>query len=234
MKLLSVVLVFLVAFVVHVDSFSSLQIRTRPLAPYGFVLAAKKKGGSTSPSGGASVKATVGTAAKGKPGDIRVKLNIDVKNVGKKNEVVFVSASMFNNLLGPQKKASRVSDADNADNIMKAEEEAKKAFEKAEELKGKIEALKEQIIERNIGPDGTLFGVVAGKHVLEHLTKSAKLDIPAKATVKEMLAIDASGAVIETCAGAETKRGGTFIARVQLNEKVDLAAFGFSVEQKAK
>jgi ribosomal protein L9 len=176
----------------------------------------------------------VGTAAKAKPGDIRVKMNIDVKNVGKKNEVVFVSASMFNNLLGPQKKASRVSDADNADNIMKAEEEAKKAFEKAEELKGKIEALKEQIIERNIGPDGTLFGVVAGKHVLEHLTKSAKLDIPAKATVKEMLAIDASGAVIETCAGAETKRGGTFIARVQLNEKVDLAAFGFSVEQKAK
>ena len=101
-------------------------------------------------------------------------------------------------------------------------------------MKAKIEGLTGQVIERNIGPDGTLFGVVAGKHVLEHLTKSVKLDVPAKAVVKEMVSVDANGTVIETCTGGETKKGGSFIARVQLNDKVDPASFSFRVDQKAK
>ena len=215
---------------------ATLRAIRSPRATSSFILRAKKKSGAAKASGGGTpaVKATVGTtSAKGKKGDIRVRLNMDVKNVGRKGEVVFVSGAMFNNVLGPQKKASRVSDEENAQNIEKALENAAAAVEAAKQLKDKIEAMTGDVIERNIGPDGSLFGVVAAKHVLEHL-KDSKVELPVKATVKEMCEVDDSGAVVETCGGVETKKKGSYIARIQLNEKVDPATFAFSVQQKAK
>ena len=236
MKIIDVIVsLTLIFFFANVESFSFKGNSARPHTSA--LLHAKKKAGragSTNASGGSPiVKTTVGTTAvKGKKGDIRVKLNVDVKNVGRKGEVVFVSGAMFNNVLGPQKKASRVSDEENAQNIEKALEDAKIAEEQAKILKVKIEAMQGEVMERNVGPDGSLFGVVAAKHIIEHL--KAKVDLPKKSTVTEICEVDDSGNVVDTCRGLETKKKGAYIARVMLNEKVDSANFRFSILQKSK
>jgi large subunit ribosomal protein L9 len=203
------------------------------------LLAAKKnnkKGGSLDAGGGGLVKTTVGTTAvKGKKGDIRVRLNEEVKGVGRRNEVVFVSGAMFNNVLSPRKKAVRVSDDENAANIQKALEDAKQAEEEAIEILQQIQSLEGEVIERNVGPDGSLFGVVAGKHVLDHLKGCLGRDLPAKCEVKAIVRCTGGGAEgkeEEDCPNVEAKREGNYVASVMLNEKSPLAKFKFQVGQK--
>ena len=203
------------------------------------LLLAKKKKASSSPSHSNGIKtpvtAKVGTTtAKGKKGDIRVKLLLDVKNVGKKGEVLFVSGAMFNNVLGPQKKATRVSDEENAANIASAIEGAKQAEETAALMKKKIESINDAVIERNVGPDGSLFGVVAGKHILEHLKTANKIELPSRAEVKEICTISESGSVEGCLESIEAKKAGSFIAKLKLNDKVPLASYAFVIRPGEK
>ena len=174
------------------------------------------------------------TIAKGKKGDIRVRLNMDVKNVGKKGEVLFVSGAMFNNILGPQKKATRVSDEENAANIASAIEDAKQAEEAAAKMRTNIESIKDAVIERNVGPDGSLFGVVAAKHIIDHLKTVNKIDLPSKAEVKEICTVSEIGTVEGGLDGIEAKRAGSFVAKIKLNDKVPLASYAFVIRPGEK
>ena len=224
--------------VLLVEQYSAFKVRGASLRTSSVVLAKKKKASPPTPSGGGAkspVTAKVGTTAKaGKKGDIRVKLNMDVKNVGKKGEVVFVSGAMFNNVLGPQKQASRVSDEENAANIASALEGAKQAEEAAAEMKTKIEAIKGAVIERNVGPDGSLFGVAAGKHILEHLKTVSKINLQPKSEVKEICTVSESGTVEGCLDGIEAKKAGSFVAKVKLNDKVPLVSYSFVIQPGEK
>ena len=228
------ILVFLVIFELD-NAFQ----RTWRTSSRSVLLLAKKKKVSPPPSSSQGTKspvtAKVGTTtAKGKKGDIRVRLNMDVKNVGKKGEVLFVSGAMFNNVLGPQKKATRVSDEENAANIASAIEDAKQAEETAVLIKTNIESIKDAVIERNVGPDGSLFGVVAGKHILDNLKTSSKIELPSKSEVKEICTVSDSGTVEGCLDGIEAKRAGSFIAKIKLNDKVPLASYAFVIRPGEK
>lgn len=230
-------LVYFCGLFLIIAPFILAYVRSPARSVSGRALFAKKtKRGNSTPTTSKIplVSTKVGTTtSKGKKGDIRVRLNEDVKNVGKKNEVLFVSGAMFNNVLGPQKKAIRVTDEENAANIAKNLEDTKAAEDAAEVMKTKIEGMNDAVIERNVGPDGTLFGVVTGKHILEHL-KAAKIDVPPKAEVKKICILDESGSIGECLDGVEAKKSGNYIAKVKLNEKVALASFRFLVQPGSK
>ena len=230
-----IILVFLHIF----DLDNAFQRLLRTSSSSSVLLLAKKKKVSPSPSSSQgtkySITAKVGTTtAKAKKGDIRVRLNMDVKNVGKKGEVLFVSGAMFNNVLGPQKKAVRVSDEENAVNITSAIEDAKQAEEAAALMKTNIESIKDAVIERNVGPGGSLFGVVTGKHILEHLKTASKIELPSKTEVKEIRTVSESGTVEGCLDGIEAKRAGSFIAKIKINDKVPLASYAFVIRPGEK
>jgi len=193
-------------------------------------LEAKKKGGATgSPAvKSTAVKSTVGTvAAKGKPGEIRVKLLEDVKKIGKKSEVVFVSSAIFMNVLAPQRKAVRVNDEENASNVQAALEKVKELKAAAKEMGEEMSKLTSQKITRKVGKEGALFGVVANKHIIDHLT--AWRALPDKSMVIEICELSTDGSLGSCLENVEIKRAGRYVARVRLNSEVEPAEFNFEV-----
>jgi len=193
-----------------------------------FALEAKKKGSPAAQAAPTAIKSTVGTvAAKGKNGEIRVKLLEDMKKVGKKNEVVFVSSAIFMNVLAPQKKAIRVNDDENASNMAAALDKVKELKAKAKELGEEMSKLTGQKISRKVGKEGALFGVVANKHIIEHL--SAWKSLPDKSMVIEICEVSEDGSKGSCLDGVEIKKSGAYQAKVRLNNDIEPANFHFEV-----
>ena len=116
---------------------------------------------------------------------MKVVLLQDVKDIGKKDQVVTVSDVYARNFLLPRKLAKEATAA--AMNDVKAKESAKAHHKREEvkatnELKAKLDG-KEVTIKAKAGKEGKLFGAVTSKDVAAALKAQHKLDIDKKKIV---------------------------------------------------
>ena len=110
---------------------------------------------------------------------MKVILDKDVASLGRKGEVVVVADGYARNYLLPRGMAFRATPG----NIGRWEETRKVAGRKNE--KGKLKALKiaeklkgvEIVIEREMGEEGKLFGVVNTRDIVEEIRRKCSLDI---------------------------------------------------------
>ena len=116
---------------------------------------------------------------------MKVVLLQDVKDIGKKDQVVTVSDGYARNFLLPRKLAKEATAA--AMNDVKAKESAKahhkqEEIKAANELKAKLDG-EEVTIKAKAGKEGKLFGAVTSKDVAAALKAQHKLDIDKKKIV---------------------------------------------------
>ena len=116
---------------------------------------------------------------------MKVVLLQDVKDIGKKDQVVNVSDGYARNFLLPRKLAKEATTA--AMNDVKAKESAKAHHKREEvkaanELKAKLDG-KEITIKAKAGKEGKLFGAVTSKDVVATLKAQHKMDIDKKKIV---------------------------------------------------
>lgn len=116
---------------------------------------------------------------------MKVVLLQDVKDIGKKDQVVNVSDGYARNFLLPRKLAKEATAA--AMNDVKAKESAKahhkrEEIKAANELKAKLDG-KEVKIKAKAGKEGKLFGAVTTKDVAAALKAQHKIDIDKKKIV---------------------------------------------------
>eukprot|EP01039_Chlorochromonas_danica_P006946 gene6947-7686_t len=110
---------------------------------------------------------------KGKPSEkTRVKLLTDVKDIGKKGEIVFVSTVMYINALQAKKLAIKISDEE-MQSILKIEKEKQeKALQVAQNYAMKLKDLPNFILKRKANAaNRQLFGSVNTKHVEDELRR---------------------------------------------------------------
>lgn len=120
---------------------------------------------------------------------MKVILLQDVKNVGKKGDVVNSSDGYARNYLFPRKLAEEATDSNlHVLNAKKETERRKKLAEieaaqkLAEELKGK-----EIKIEAKSGDNGKLFGAITSKDVAELIKKQYKIEVDKKKVVMDTI-----------------------------------------------
>ncbi len=113
----------------------------------------------------------------------------DIKNVGKKGDVIQASDGYARNFLFPRKLAQEASDSNMHILNNKKENERKEKLEKLEaaqrlaaELKGK-----EIIIKAKAGESGKLFGAITSKDVAELIKEKYKIEIDKKKIVMDTI-----------------------------------------------
>ena len=116
---------------------------------------------------------------------MKVVLLQDVKDIGKKDQLVTVSDGYARNFLLPRKLAKEATSG--AVNDVKAKESAKahhkrEEIKAANELKAKLDG-KEVTIKAKAGKEGKLFGAVTSKDVAAALKAQHKMDIDKKKIV---------------------------------------------------
>ena len=116
---------------------------------------------------------------------MKVVLLQDVKDIGKKDQVVNVSDGYARNFLLPRKLAKEATTA--AMNDVKAKESAKahhkrEEIKAANELKAKLDG-KEVTIKAKAGKEGKLFGAVTSKDVAAAIKAQHKIEIDKKKIV---------------------------------------------------
>ncbi|MGI6776736.1 MAG: 50S ribosomal protein L9 [Acetivibrionales bacterium] len=113
---------------------------------------------------------------------MKVILKEDIKGLGKKEDMVEVSAGYARNYLLPRGLAVEAnSDNINIMNTKKAAEVKKKEreFERAKALAEKLEG-KTVVIKAKAGDNGRLFGSITNKDISETLKSNLKVDIDKK------------------------------------------------------
>ncbi len=116
---------------------------------------------------------------------MKVVLLQDVKDIGKKDQVVTVSDGYARNFLLPRKLAKEATASAMSD--VKAKESARahhkqEEINAANELKAKLDG-KEVTIKAKAGKEGKLFGAVTSKDVADAIKKQHKLEIDKKKIV---------------------------------------------------
>ena len=106
---------------------------------------------------------------------IRVRFLSDVKGQGKKGEVTFVSAALYQNVLASQRLAERVSDEQ-----FEKETAASAAADKEEQVRltalgAKILNMAPVQIKKKIGENSKIFGAITRKSLLETLRSSVRV-----------------------------------------------------------
>lgn len=148
--------------------------------------------------------------------NIRVRFLADVKGQGKKGEIGFVSAALYQNVLAAQRLAERVSDEQFAKETAEsaAKDEATRLHQT--ELKAKIDALTNVQIKKKIGENGKIFGAVTRKALLEHLRTlfPKEVEWSSKLTVLEILT--ESTGERSTKEGDDLRVAGKYTAKINL------------------
>ncbi len=107
---------------------------------------------------------------------IRIKLLTDVPNLGKKDDIAYVSISHFDNLLLPNKMAQKISDLDYEKNILNNQL-------KKQDILNKMQVFKEVlsgkciVIRKKVGSNAQLFGSVTAKSIMEKLKEHISVDL---------------------------------------------------------
>lgn len=120
---------------------------------------------------------------------MKVILLQDVKNVGKKGDVVNSSDGYARNYLFPRKLAEEATDSNlHVLNAKKETERRKKLaeIEAAQKLAGELKG-KEIKIEAKSGENGKLFGAITSKDVAELIKKQYKIEVDKKKVVMDTI-----------------------------------------------
>lgn len=116
---------------------------------------------------------------------MKVVLLQDVKDIGKKDQVVSVSDGYARNFLLPRKLAKEATDAVMKDVAIKEsakQHHKQEEIKAAEEVKAKING-KTITIKAKAGKEGKLFGAVTTKDVAQAIKEQLKVDIDKKKLV---------------------------------------------------
>jgi large subunit ribosomal protein L9 len=120
---------------------------------------------------------------------MKVILLQDVKNVGKKGDVVNSSDGYARNYLFPRKLAEEATEANlHVLNAKKETERRKKLaeIEAAQKLAGELKG-KEIKIEAKSGDNGKLFGAITSKDVADLIKKQYKIEVDKKKVVMDTI-----------------------------------------------
>jgi large subunit ribosomal protein L9 len=158
---------------------------------------------------------------------IRVRFLSDVKGQGKKGEVAFVSATLYQNVLASQRLAERVSDEQ-----FEKETAASAAADKEEQtrlsaLGAKILEMAPVQIKKKIGENGKIFGAITRKSLLETLRSS----VPDSAFSPKTTVIDIvnlrTGSKIDS---EDIREAGSYSAKINLGHvKVEPTNFKLDI-----
>jgi len=171
------------------------------------------------------------TAKSGKSSDLRVRFLADVKGQGKKGEITFVSATLYQNVLAAQRLAERISDEQFAD-LQKNNEAKDKADQLVQtELKAKIEALQDVQIKKKIGENGKIFGAITRKALLEHMRGSFPGNTVVWSSKLSILEIQSAASGEKTTGeGDDIRQAGKYTAKINLgHSKVPPALYTFEI-----
>lgn len=100
---------------------------------------------------------------------IRIKLLVDVKNTGRKGDVVFISPQMWTNLFSIKKLGVKMSDEEVSNLATNAAAAAAADLYKARVLQEKIASMDRMVIVRKVGIGRNLFGSVTHKQLIDLL-----------------------------------------------------------------
>lgn len=113
---------------------------------------------------------------------MKVILLEDVKNVGKKGELVNASDGYAKNFLFPKKLAVEATKSDLNDFELKQKAEAKRKKEELEQAQNMAKELENKTVTVKVktGENGKLFGSVTNKEVAEEIVKQTGMEIDKK------------------------------------------------------
>eukprot|EP01038_Epipyxis_sp_PR26KG_P006611 gene6611-9078_t len=155
---------------------------------------------------------------------VRVKLNSDVKNIGKKGEIVKVSSAMFTNMLLPKKAAVRVSDEEMEQMNVKQKAEQQKEKSRGLEVLNLISGLPPLVIKRKVGNNGQLFGSVSVKQIGEEIKD--KLQLENNRIIVEEIKIG-------ELSTSEVRKAGRFKAIIKVIPIAEIASVDIDVTSEA-
>ena len=162
-------------------------------------------------------------------GQIRVRFLCDVPKQGKKGEVSFVSAALFQNVLLPSKAVERISDEAWEKECLDKEAREKAEVEHLTAVARKLAELDAVIIRKKVGEGGKIFGALTRKALLDVVKASLPNEtLSAKMTVVDIHHVGGSGegAGIED----DVRVAGKYVATLNLgNSKVDHGRFKFEI-----
>ena len=170
---------------------------------------------------------TLALSAKSKtsPDKVRVRLVADVKDTGRKGEIVMVSSALWSNVLMPKKQAVRVSDEELSQLEQQERSRVEKELEVARSIQADLSAKKALTFSRKVGPNRQLFGAVTVKQIIEQL-RATYAALSAKASIESIVAEDVS--VADSLVNGEIRKSGTYRVKVILHPQVS-ASFGVEV-----
>ncbi len=113
---------------------------------------------------------------------MKVILTSDIKNVGKKDDLIEISDGYARNFLFPRKLAVEANDSNLSSLNYRKELERQAHVKKIEEFQNIAKNLKgkEIIIKTKIGNNGKLFGAITSKEVCSKINSSFNLNIDKK------------------------------------------------------
>lgn len=113
---------------------------------------------------------------------MKVILTSDIKNVGKKDELIEVSVGYARNFLFPKKLAIEANDANINELNLKKEKERQNHVNKVNEFQKIANEIrgKEIVIKTKIGNNGKLFGSITSKNICNEINSRFNLDVDKK------------------------------------------------------
>jgi ribosomal protein L9 len=158
---------------------------------------------------------------------IRVRFLADVKGQGKKGEVTFVSAALYQNVLASQRLAERVSDEQFEKETAASLQADKDEQARLTALGAKINAMVPVQIKKKIGEHGKIFGAITRKSLLETLRASVPDGaFSPKMTVLEITNVK-TGVKIDS---EDIREAGSYGAKISLGHpKVESTCFKIEI-----
>lgn len=146
----------------------------------------------------------------------RVRLLEDVRDVGVKDEVLFVSPQQFMNTMEQQHRAIRLP-LDRANYDLEAKEaKEKRLLSLANEQAAKILSLKEISMRHKAGASGQLFGSITKRAILDALQQYVGGKQPIIVSIRDASSPDTKAAHV-----GEIRHAGDFVAMLKVHSNVE-------------
>eukprot|EP01031_Cornospumella_fuschlensis_P027286 gene27286-32958_t len=172
-------------------------------------------------------------AGKTASSKIRVQLLADVKDVGKKGDILMVNPAVYMNVLQIKRLAKKVSDEELASMQAEQQQKAFAAYTAADTYAKQLKTIA-LTIAKKIGANNQLFGSVNRKQVLEEIKRLAPttlIDWSARGLgiedVYEDVGDGKRGNVVE-----DIRRGGKYVVRVRVHADVEPVHIPLTIVQQ--